>query len=428
MKNFIWNKTENAFFNKKTNFNLTTMLSALQDLNNPHENLEKFVIHVAGTNGKGSTVSYIKTILEKHGYKVGVFTSPHLVEYNERIYANSRFITDKEIEKYKKKIIKNCKNVNEISFFEATTLIAILFFCDLQKKEKLKYFIFEVGLGGRLDATNIFKKPLISVITSISFDHTDKLGFTLKEIAREKGGIIKQNVPVFTSNTDKEIIDEIQNIANNMNSKLFILNRDFLLDKKLKPSLIGDHQLINATLASEACKFIGIDYKSIQNGVSETKWPGRLQQIILKNIDKKTLNISQIFLDGAHNEGGIRVLCNYISKLRDTQRKNIQKNNKKLNIIGIFACLERKEYKLFFPFFKKNAFDELLFFNVPKNVNNFASTMKLSKLANENNIKNKTIQSFLEIKDLVDKNKDNVIFIFGSLYFVGWVIENHIQH
>lgn len=423
MKNLVWRIDEKKFLNNNVKWKLSTMFLALKYLGNPQKSIEKSVIHVAGTNGKGSTASYIKTILEEDGYKVGVFTSPHLIEYNERIYANKRFITDLEIKKYKQKILKNCKNIEDISFFEVTTLIAILFFADLQKKEGLKYFIFETGLGGRLDATNIFKKPLVSVITSISFDHMDKLGNTLKKIAHEKGGIIKPNVPVFTSNTNNEVLKELQHIASCKNAQLYRLNKDFFLYKNIKPLLLGEHQIINATLAGEVCEFIGVNSKSIKKGILNTKWNGRLQPISLKNINEKLLNISAIYLDGAHNEDGIRVLCDFVSYVNNKYVKLKQK----INIVGIFACLERKDYKSFFPIFKKTPFNNLLFFKVPKKVNDFANTNKLSKIANQYSIKNETIKSFLEIKNYISKNRKNIIFIFGSLYFVGWIMKNYIK-
>ena len=138
MKDFIWHTTETKWLNDNNEWKLATMFTALKDLGEPQKALEKNVIHIAGTNGKGSTASYIKTVLEYAGYKVGVFTSPHLVEYNERIYANGKYITDGEIEKYKQKILTTCSNAEEISFFEATTLIAILFFSDLKKKGELE--------------------------------------------------------------------------------------------------------------------------------------------------------------------------------------------------------------------------------------------------------------------------------------------------
>ena len=419
MKNFIWHTTETKWLNGNNEWKLATMFTALKDLGNPQKALEKNVIHIAGTNGKGSTASYIKTVLEYAGYKIGVFTSPHLVEYNERIYANGKYITDGEIEKYKQKILTTCSNTEEISFFEATTLIAILFFSDLQKKGELDYCIFEVGLGGRLDATNVFQKPLVSVITSISFDHMDKLGNTLAKIAIEKGGIIKPNVPVFTSNTNNEVINELQKIANEKQTKLFHLGKDFVINKNLKPSLAGEHQLINATLASEVCKFIGIDYDIIKKGIADTEWNGRLQKIHLSNINEHDLNISNIYLDGAHNEDGIRVLCQFINQQKI--------NNKDANIIGIFACLERKDYQSFFSIFQQTSFDNLLFLKITDNEHSFVSTSKLHQLAEHFNIQNNEINNFTDLKNYVDKTKNNIIFIFGSLYFVGIVIDKYMK-
>ncbi len=424
MKNFTWHINEENFLKTKKKWGLSTIKSALKYLGNPHKNIEKNVIHIAGTNGKGSTASYIKTILEANNYKVGVFTSPHLINYNERIYANKRLITDSEIKKYKHIILTKCKNANKISFFEATTLIAILFFSDLKKKNELDYFIFEVGLGGRLDATNIFNHHIASIITSISFDHVDKLGCTLKKIAHEKGGIIKQNVPVFTSNTNKEVIKELQYIANAKKTKLYSLNKDFKLYSKVVPSLKGEHQIYNATLAAEVCKFIGIKENKIKKGISTTTWNGRLQQVDLKELDKKKMNISSIYIDGAHNEDGIAVLCNFINQ---TYNKYIL-TNKKPNIIGIFACLERKNYKSFFHIFKTTKFNHLLFFDAPKKINDFVNVKELLNIAKQHNLKQSNIiKSFKEVKKYIEPSKNNIIFIFGSLYFIGWVLEKHVN-
>lgn len=412
MKNLEWN-SENIFFQKdKTEWKLNTMIEALSYIDNLHTKIQNKVIHIAGTNGKGSTCNFIKNILEYAGYKVGLFTSPHLINYNERIYFNKRYATDEEIKSCKTEIISKCKNIKDISYFEITTLIAIMLFA----KNNLDYCIFEVGLGGRLDATNIFDKKLATIITSISYDHMDKLGNTLKQITREKCGIIKENVPIFSSNTKPEIVNEIIQIAKEKKAKLFLQNRDYNLDFTLKPSLSGSHQFENATLAKEVCKYLKIDNKSIQEGISNTTWYGRLQKIKLKTIDNKNLNIKEIYLDGAHNEDGIRVLCNFIT---ETKLKN---NN--YNIIGIFSCLKRKQYKTFFQYFANAKFNKLLFYNVPKEINDFVDTEELMHIANKNNISNDKINNFEELKKHIDINTENIIFIFGSLYFVGYILEN----
>ena len=410
MKNLDWTP---EFQNLHEEWKLEAMMIALDELGNPHLKL-KNIIHIAGTNGKGSTASFIRTILECSGYKVGLFTSPHLVEYNERFYFNKSLITDNEIDELKQEIINKCRNAMRLSFFEMTTLIAILWFV----KKQPDYCIFEVGLGGRLDATNIFAKPLVSVITSISFDHMDKLGNTLTDIAREKAGIIKQNVPVFTSNTNKDIVKEIKMTAKEMNSDVFCANVDYAIDENLKPSLLGKHQIENASLAKAVCKYIGVNDTTIDEGITKTKWAGRIEKIdfagLLKDSDiiakYEQFNI-ETFLDGAHNEDGIRVLCDFINS----------QANKKTNIIGIFACLERKNYESFFSMLSKTAFDRILFFNVPKGINDFIDVKILSNLAMKYKIKNGLIGDFSDIVEYLDKNKENKIFIFGSLYFIGWV-------
>ena len=428
MKEFNWITQERQFFkNNKEDWKLDVMKNALKYLNNPQKLIENKVIHIAGTNGKGSTANYIKNILENSGKHVGLFTSPHLVEYNERIYFNGKFITDDEIELYKNEILNKCKNKNELSFFEVTTLIAILAF----SRVKLDYCIFEVGMGGRLDATNIFEKPLLSIITTISHDHTNFLGKTLSKIAEEKGGIIKTGVPVFTSNTKQSIINTLKNIAKQKRTKIFIQSEDYKLDYLLSPSLLGIHQIENATLAKEACKYIGIDKQFILRGIQNTFWPGRLQKICLKQINNKEFKIKDIYLDGAHNKQGISALCKFVNKQSDNyhackiNNKLNSKNKKTTNIIGIFACLERKDYKSFFPILAKSNFDLLLFYNVPKEINDFVPTEKLKFFADKYNINNNTLNDFNELKNYVSSVKDNIIFIFGSLYFVGFVLDKY---
>ena len=410
MKNLDWS----AEFSPKREYKLDTMRNVLRVLGNPDKKL-KNVIHIAGTNGKGSTANYIKTILEKSGHKVGIFTSPHLIEFNERIHFCGRNITDDEIERYKHKIISTYNKPEEITYFELTTLIAIMIFAD----NNLDYCIFEVGLGGTLDCTNVFEKPLVSVITSISYDHMAVLGNTLTEIAKQKAGIIKQNVPVFTSNTNKEIIDVLQQTAQEKNAKLYQLGKDFNIDNTLKPSLFGDYQFENASLAKAVCKYIGIEEKYINEGIANTIWLGRLQQITLKNINNQQFNIVKTYLDGAHNEDGIKKLCEFILQVKN--------ENQNCNITGVFACLKRKKYQSFFPFFEKVGFEKLLFFNnITDEKNDFVETNDLIEEAEKYSINADKIEDIVEIKNHLDNKKQNIIFLFGSLHFVGCILENEV--
>ena len=443
MKHFDWPITEKKFFdNAKSEWKLDVMFKALALLGNPHKVMEGKVIHIAGTNGKGSTASYVRTILEEAGCKVGCFTSPHLVEYNERFYFNGRLATDEEIEACKQEIIEKCGdknggNLKEISYFEASTLIAILLFA----RAGLDYYIFEVGLGGRLDATNIFQKPLACAITSISFDHVEFLGDTLEKIAYEKGGIIKEGCKVWTSNTKPEIVNVLQKIADEKNATLFCQGRDYDIDEKLKPSLFGEHQKSNATLASEVCKSIGIDRKFIEIGVSKTQWSGRLQKIeiiglnasndVMKNDVKNYVdNIDAIYLDGAHNEDGVKCLCEFVKQIKKKKKSDKWEGNicKKdgVNIIGVFACLKRKDYKSFFPMIATAGFDKMCFFDVPKDVNDFVEPSELVDLCQKYNLDGCGIGKFEEVKVFLKRGKKNIIFIFGSLYFVGFVMEKFV--
>lgn len=417
MKNLNW---QSEFANHTRDWKIKVMQDALYDLGNPHLKLPN-IIHIAGTNGKGSTINFIRTILETAGYQVAMYTSPHLVEYNERFYIGGKLIADNEIEYYRQIILTKCKNADDISYFEASTLIAIMFFADNIKPNG--YCLFEVGLGGRLDATNIFDKPLACAITSISLDHIDKLGNTLESIAREKAGIIKHNVPVWCANNDKNVINAIQEVAVAKNAPLFIQGQNYNIDYSLTPSLIGNHQYENATLAKEICKHIGISETNIRNGIANTTWAGRMQKVHLKNIDEKQLNINNIYIDGAHNEGGMEAMCNFVN--------NLKRNNTDNQIIGIFACLKRKDYMSFLPILSKTKFDKLLFYNVPQEVNDFVPPEELHLMAKQHNIASEVVDGIIDVKQKltnIQNDKATTIVFFGSLYFIGYIIEHYVNN
>ena len=417
MKNLNW---QSEFANHEREWKTQVMLDALCDLGNPHLHLPN-IIHVAGTNGKGSTINFIRTILETAGHRVAMYTSPHLVNYNERFYIGGRLITDTEVEYYRQMILKKCHNAGDISYFEASTLIAIMFFAD--NIDANGYCLFEVGLGGRLDATNIFNHPLACAITSISFDHMDKLGNTLESIAREKAGIIKPNVPIWCANDNPDVIHAIQDIANAKQAQLFVQNRDYNIDYTLTPSLRGKHQYENATLAKEICKYIGISESDICNGIKNTMWAGRMQKVHLKNIDEQQFNINNIYLDGAHNEGGIEAMCNFVNQLKQ--------DNVSQNIIGVFACLKRKDYMSFVPILSKANFDKLFFYNVPKDVNDFVPPQELHTIATNNAIKSEVVEDINDLKlklSNTQPTKPTTIIFFGSLYFIGYIMENYLKN
>ena len=267
----------------------------LKNIGNPEKELK--CIHVAGTNGKGSVCAMLFYILREAGYKVGLYTSPHLKKFNERIRINDKLITDKEIADY---FLKIRPHVTSQSFFEITTAIAFLYFME----NKADYVVLETGLGGRLDATNAVL-PLVSVITNIGLEHTDLLGGTIEKIAFEKAGIIKNSVPVVTG-AEGRALKVIEKIAMDKNAPLHLAKKmkfaDSFFPVKFK-YLRGEFQQENAKIAAAAADIFRKIYSpetrlsQIKNGIKKARWAGRLQ-FISKNV----------LVDCAHNPAGFIAL------------------------------------------------------------------------------------------------------------------------
>jgi len=271
---------------------------------NPHHQLR--TIHIAGTNGKGSTSSMLASILRSAGYRVGLYTSPHLIKFNERITINEQLISDDEIILFLDKYHDEIDRIQS-TFFETTTVMALNYFY----QKKVDIAIIEVGLGGRLDSTNVIS-PQITAITPISLDHQHILGNDILKIAKEKSGIIKRNTPLVLSNQDQEVHSCIHNIAEKMNSSVIDIGNisDINLTSsgtefkskwgKFNSPLIGYHQSQNSTTAIAIAKTFDskINKQTIQDGLNQTKWKGRLQKIS---------NKLPIYYDVAHNAKGINV-------------------------------------------------------------------------------------------------------------------------
>ncbi len=296
-------------------------------LGNPHKSF--LSVHVAGTNGKGSTSAIIASILKASGYKVGLFTSPHLVSFTERIKVNDEEISEDEVISLTEEIRGKIADIISFdpdfspTFFEMVTAMAFLYF----KRKGIDIAVIEVGMGGRLDATNIVI-PKISVITSINFDHTEFLGETLKEIAFEKAGIIKDAVPVVVSSQVPEVLGVINGKAEEKGSKVFLFGRDFFAILKnadykgisfdyfsgesfkicdLYLPLPGEYQIENASVAIKAAELINqhITHHSIRKGIASVKWHGRLEMI---------QDNPPVLIDGAHNPSAAEALSRAISK------------------------------------------------------------------------------------------------------------------
>lgn len=278
--------------------NLRRLLASLD-----HPELKLKCIHIAGTNGKGSTTNYVRAGLEAAGYKVGSFTSPHLVVHNDRIRINNEMIADDVFLEYINDSIKYWEDYS-LSMFEIDMLISILYFID----QKVDYVVYEVGLGGRLDATNVIV-PLVCAVTNIGFDHMGILGNTLGEIAGEKAGIFKEAVPVFTTEQNEEPLNVFKEKCKETHSDLSILDipsytvgqksYTYEIDSDLKICLTnqGIYQVSNSFLAVNILRFLGVDDASIKLGIENTAWAGRFEEVM-----------DGVYLDGAHNSMGVENL------------------------------------------------------------------------------------------------------------------------
>ncbi|MCD6525818.1 MAG: bifunctional folylpolyglutamate synthase/dihydrofolate synthase [Desulfuromonas sp.] len=308
---------------------LDNIRALLQSAGNPQEDYG--IIHVAGTNGKGSVCAYLQQIYHEAGYRVGVYTSPHLHRFNERISINSQQITDEALVALVEELRENNLEV-PATFFEFTTALALLYF----SRQQVDLVVLEVGMGGRLDATNVVQ-PLVSVITPVSDDHGDYLGTTLVEIAAEKGGIIKPGVPVVIGKQDEEALTVLQQIVTEQQAPAFLYGDDYVVDyvlngvagsyrvmtpecswAPLTPGLPGDHQSQNMSSALMVVdclqsKGFPVAGEVVYSAVADTRWPGRLEWW--------PDSLVPVLLDGAHNVAGATALAAYladqkISKIR----------------------------------------------------------------------------------------------------------------
>ncbi len=298
---------------------LETIKDVLNALGNPQNNFVS--IHVAGTNGKGSVASALSSILHESGYKVGLYTSPHLVRFNERICINNRQISDADVVKSFKAVQQVHHGNRSPTFFEFATAMALYEF----SRQTVDWAVIETGMGGRFDATNVIQ-PAMSIITNVSMEHRDYLGNTLAQITREKAGIIKQGAPVVTAIKQKQAQAVVLRIAAKKSAPLYILGKNFKVRRQgagefsyygientwhnMHTPLLGHYQVANAALAIAACELLNkdkaeISRKNIQDGLSKTRWPGRLE-IVSDN--------PLVILDGAHNLIAARNLAKYLSE------------------------------------------------------------------------------------------------------------------
>jgi dihydrofolate synthase/folylpolyglutamate synthase len=360
---------------------LETMEALLDRLGNPHRSLR--FLHVAGTNGKGSVAAMCQSVLTTAGYRSGLYTSPHLVTFCERIQMDGQLIAESEVARLLEQIKPHFPATpRQPTLFEIVTAMALQYF----QEKRADIVVWETGLGGRLDATNVVT-PLVSVITNIGFDHTQYLGDTLPKIAAEKAGIIKPGVPVVTA-AEGEALGVIRRIAAECNAPLTVVTGGVN-----RTPLIGLHQAINCAVAEAALRAtgLGITDEQMRNGLARTRWPGRFDIISRKPL---------IVLDGAHNPHGAAALA---AALRE------QFPGRKLTLI--LGVLRDKDYRTVCRILAPLASRILC---VPVANNRTATAEEIAHACQPS-----PTEPCRDIADALAKSSGEDVVIAGSLYLVG---------
>lgn len=399
-------------FSKKVS--LDKMKFYCQLFDNPQNKFKS--IHVTGTNGKGSTIAFIKSILNEAGLRVASFTSPYITSFNERIEIDNNFISDDDLLKYANLIIEKypvilSNNYELPSFFEFITLLAFIYF----SQSDIDIAIIEVGIGGLLDSTNVINSE-ISIITNIAFDHMNVLGNTLEEIATQKLGIIRPNHYVVIGSHDKALNKFCKTYCENKNSKPVltalrafeikkssIYQTEFLLEGYNEPftiELVGEHQVENAIVAISTVEKIASIFpnyhqkilSSINLGLLKTKWAGRLEIV---------QNNPLVVIDGAHNIDGITRICHFIKSLKFNKKRAIVSISKDKDKLPMIKLLDE-------------TFDEIIF--TEYSYNRSSKAEELFELSNNQN--KKIMYSLDDIKNYICDNPFDITLFIGSLYLV----------
>ena len=407
-------------------FGFDRMLNVLEKIGNPQDSLK--TIHIAGTKGKGSTLAFFSSILRQK-FKVGSFTSPSLVNATERISIDGSLIPPHSfslIVDRLKEIYSSIEEENVPSTFETFTIISFIYFLEKQ----VDIALYEVGLGGRLDATNIIRHPLVSIITEISYDHQKTLGNTLREIATEKAGIIKKGTPLVIAKQEKEALETIVNKARKKRIDYFEYGKDYFITnvkeyekgtifdfhspsltknfEKLFVPMMGKHQAENAASAIQAAlllkeKGCNLDESDIRNGLSKTFWPGRLE------IASK---IPLIVLDGAHNKASAEALAHLLMKVFDKK------------IVFLFSMLKDKNIEdtlsVLAPIGERFVLTE-----VPHSSSRRLTVDKLNHIAERYISKDRIVVEKNPVRAFYTARRnikeDELLCVTGSLYLVGYI-------
>lgn len=375
--------------------NLDNVLLLSKKLNNPENRIK--TIHVAGTNGKGSSCHMLSSILQESGYKVGLFTSPHLKDFRERIKINGKEVSQQYIIDFIKKYRTFLKE-NELSFFEMTVGMALSYF----EEQKVDIAVIEVGLGGRLDSTNIIT-PEISLITNIGLDHTNILGNMISEIAFEKAGIIKSNIPVVISEYQEETDSIFKKIAEQKNAE--IITADISVTE-YKTDLLGDYQLNNIkgiVAVLKNLKGFHVSNNHIKNGLLNV-----FRNTGLKGRWSVINDVPKVVADTAHNKEGLEIVLNQIKK----------ETYKQLHIV--LGVVNDKKLETILPLFPENA---KYYFCTPNNDRGL-DVEKLQEVALSYELKGSVYTSVSEAYKaaITNSDDDDLIYVGGSTFVVAEII------
>nr|WP_199332235.1 folylpolyglutamate synthase/dihydrofolate synthase family protein [Fischerella sp. FACHB-380] len=403
----------------------------LANLGNPHHQVP--VIHVAGTNGKGSVCAYISSVLTEAGYRTGRYISPHLVDWTERICINQQPISSKKFCKLLQEV-KAAISPNDDSptQFEVITAAAWLYFA----QEKVDVAVVEVGLGGRLDATNVCEQPLITVITSISREHWQRLGPTVADIAREKAGILKPGCPAVIGPLPPDAEQVVRSRVLELQCPIYtpqparqiaggwaeyerLVSGEKDHPIKYPLPLQGQIQLTNSAIALCALEILQqkgwqISEQAIINGMAKTQWPGRMQWINWKNY--------KLLLDGAHNPAAAQVLRNYVDILLNPREADISPffdTPSKIGVTWVMGMLSTKDHQeIFQALLRPN--DQLYLVPVPNHSS--ANPEELAKLARDICPELSICNTFPDVTSALEaafSSTDDLVVLCGSLYLIG---------
>jgi len=428
-------KLEHIFQLRRTksaiNWDQSMFLDLLEAFGNPQDHLPP-VIHIAGTNGKGSTVALLRSILEGSGQKVHAYTSPHLVNVNERIVLAGEHISNQRLEALIDEALSYIDDA-PLSFFEIMTAVAFKAFSETPAD----VLLLEVGMGGRLDCTNVIKNPILSVINRISMDHTQFLGDTIREIAAEKAGIIKSGVPCVIGfqgqdENAEEISHVLRNAAQNDNTSIYQCGCEWNVQEKegrlefeiggatksyVLPALAGQHQILNAGLALACLQILSenfnIDDASINKGLETVSWPGRLQK--LHDAWPNGSHGHEIWLDAGHNDSAGEALSHQIKRWNEEHHKPLHL------IVGMLKMKSPKPYLE--PLLDQ--VDHLHAVPIQSDPNTHTRETLLEFIDTEHIQKNKIHEHesvFDAVSAILNEYKDCRIIISGSVYLAGEVL------